>query len=99
MQLQVLSGKTGTVVELELLRADAEEVKLHRALSDWLAHIRDNSTSGLALSEAPHPSCHVAFHFSHSPFLCVWCLVCACQCVCGVLYMVAFAWCVLPRIS
>ena len=51
MQLQVLSGKTGAVVEVELLRADAEEVKLHRALSDWLAHIRDNSTSGLALSQ------------------------------------------------
>jgi hypothetical protein len=51
VQLQVLSGKTGSVVEVELLRADAEEVKLHRALSDWLAHIRDNSTSGL-----PRPS-------------------------------------------
>ena len=51
VQLQVLSGKTGAVVEVELLRADAEEVKLHRALSDWLAHIRDNSTSGLALSQ------------------------------------------------
>lgn len=56
VQLQVLSAKTGAVIEVELVRADAEEVKLHRALSDWLAHIRDTSTSGLALSETAHVS-------------------------------------------
>ena len=59
MLLQVLSAKTGAVIEVELVRADAEEVKLHRALSDWLAHIRDTSSSGLALSDAAHASCRV----------------------------------------
>lgn len=59
MLLQVLSAKTGAVIEVELVRADAEEVKLHRALSDWLAHIRDTSSSGLALSVAAHASCRV----------------------------------------
>jgi hypothetical protein len=89
VQLQLLSGKTGAVVEVELLRADAEEVKLHRALSDWLAHIRDNSTSGLDLPEAPLPSCHVALYSA----ACVLCLVCACQCMWCLVHGCLCVWC------
>ena len=41
VHVQVRSGKTGSLIDVELERADAEDVKLLRTLSDWLALIRD----------------------------------------------------------
>jgi hypothetical protein len=46
--IQVRSAKSGALLDVDLVRADAMEVKTWRNLSDWLAHIRDGSSSATA---------------------------------------------------
>jgi hypothetical protein len=51
--VQVRSAKTGNVVDVTVERGDVEEVKLHRNLSDWLAHIRDGTTTSSGIFAGP----------------------------------------------